>query len=87
MPKMLLKKIVDTAHIVVENLSKDEAKRLANLLKKKKLKQRDVEVIGRLLYKLCKEIAEAKNLEKDAKRLEIEIYKMLRELQNKRIAG
>jgi hypothetical protein len=57
------------------------------LLKKKKLKQRDVEVIGRLLYKLCKEIAEAKNLEKDAKRLEIEIYKRLRELQNKRIAG
>jgi hypothetical protein len=71
----------------VENLSKDEAKGLANLLKKKKLKQRDVEVIGRLLYKLCKEIAEAKNLEKDAKRLEIEIYKRLRELQNKRIAG
>jgi hypothetical protein len=71
----------------VEDLSKDEAKRLANLLKKKKLKKRDVEVIGRLLYKLCKEIAEAKNLEKDAKRLEIEIYKRLRELQNKRIAG
>jgi hypothetical protein len=60
--------------IVVENLSKDEAKRLANLLKKKKLKQRDVEVIGRLLYKLCKEIAEAKNLENDAKRFKIEIY-------------
>lgn|GEM_PF-4913258 len=71
----------------MEDLSKDEAKRLANLLKKKKLKQRDVEVIGRLLYKLCKEIVEAKNLENDAKRLEIEIYKMLRELQNKRIAG
>jgi hypothetical protein len=71
----------------VEDLSKDEAKRLANLLKKKKLKQRDVEVIGRLLYKLCKEIVEAKNRERDAKRLEIEIYKMLRELQNKRIAG
>ena len=71
----------------MEDLSKDEAKRLATLLKKKKLKQRDVEVIGRLLYKLCKEIAEAKNLEKDAKRLEIEIYKRLRELQNKRTAG
>jgi len=71
----------------VKNLSKDEAKRLAILLRKKKLKQRDVEVIGRLLYKLCKEIVEAKNLEKDAKRSEIEIYKRLRGLQNKRIAG
>ena len=71
----------------MKNLSKDEAKRLAILLRKKKLKQRDVEVIGRLLYKLCKEIVEAKNLEKDAKRSEIEIYKRLRGLQNKRIAG
>jgi len=62
-------------------------KDLQTCSRKRSLSKRDVEVIGRLLYKLCKEIAEAKNLEKDAKRFKIEIYKRLRELQNKRIAG